>query len=176
MEHGNQSCEFRRSLLSLEFLHCLSIFIFSCRISVNQFKRVATSLACFSIFAKIKFTNATIIPFARTALHPLRLCTNIVSLVTHKHSYHNGFTAAIPAVASSPLFSIAHNNECADGVTYPGLAVFASLSIAASLQENSTFESDYFSGGLPHLCLIVFSQRWCMSKNFTETKDWDVYC
>jgi len=74
-----------------------------------------------------------LIPFARTALRPLRLCTNIVSLVAHKHSYHNGSTAMIPAAASSSSFAITHNYESTDGIAYPRLAATASLSLAASV-------------------------------------------
>ena len=148
MERGNQSREVRRGFLSEEFLDCLRISIFSCRISVNQFKRVATSLAYFGVHAKIRLANATTIPYARIALRPLRLCTKDVSLVAHKHSYHNGSTATIPAAASTPSFAIVYNYECAEGVTLPGLGAFATISMIASVREKSTFESDYLSGVL----------------------------
>jgi len=60
---------------------------------------------------KIDSLTRQLIPFARTALRPLRLFTNIVSLVANKHSYHNGSTAMIPAAASSSSCAIAHNYE-----------------------------------------------------------------
>jgi len=83
-------------------------------ISRRRKEKPSESLLRYLILAsmpKIDSLTRQLIPFARTALRPLRLFTNIVSLVANKHSYHNGSTTMIPAAASSSSCAIAHNYE-----------------------------------------------------------------
>jgi len=88
---------------------------------------------CLASMPKIHSLMRQLIPFVRTALRPLRLCANIVSLVAPRHRYLNGTAATIPAATSSRSFTIAHNPECEGGITYPGLVATASLYLAASV-------------------------------------------